>query len=607
MKRIIYFLLSTVLLILLTNNTINSTEVTITGEKLTVVYRVYDSGGDEYGEESLTGNDIGTAYSSQFQLTESCRTLFRFNLSSIPTDATINSVVLFFQNSASTQYSQVFTEAVSKSSISEQWSEIGGAYMLFDDPISYGSNNITSSYLTDLIVGDIGGNSYIGAFSTDEDQTDSFSGLTLKVIVNYGTTPSALNITAENIMGTFKGGQIKVGVGETATNRTSPYPFSTAGNNTINLGAIENQSYGGYNWIWNDTEAVNYKSKWTRKAANGTRVDKFSGINYSFSAAADDDGSTYEANLRKMCNVTFGNQFSGTSAGGSIEVNGVNQSGPHTANVVEQNTIRAVAPHYQDIEDIKYLFDQWSDGTQNRDNTFNIAQHENLTAQYTGYAIFDDVAANGNNRNLRISSGAGNKIQLDWDEHPNALVTQYYIYRFERIRGQGDTPVVQIGVRTRGNTTFTDTEYLYSTSSRDSELFYNVKAYYSVDGTIAGGDDVQAFGESSGVLTKDNSENNTQDLIVTNYDIGNFPNPFNPTTRINYQLPEQGHVTIKVYDMLGKEVAELVNETKESGIYNAEFNASNLSSGVYVYTIQVDAMSETSKSFFMSKKMLMLK
>jgi hypothetical protein len=412
------------------------------------------------------------------------------------------------------------------------------------------------------------------------------------------------DITIQN---NFPGGIIKAGIVNQISTQNSPCSLTVLDGSNLEIEAIENQTDNeGYSRIWNDTEAPLNESIW-EKLRDGNRTDKGSAINYTFTSTSDDSNSIYEAGLRKLCNVTFSNQFSGTSEGGSIEIKGVNKAVPHTTSIVEQNSIRAVARHYQDIEDIKYLFDQWSDGTQNRDHTFNIAQHENLTAQYTGYAIFDDVIANGNNRNLRISSGAGNKIQLDWDEHPNSLITQYYIYRFERIRGQGDTPTVQIGVRTRGNTSFTDTEYLYSTSSRDSELFYNVKAYYSVDGTIAGGDDVQAYGESSGVLTKDNSENNTQDLIVTNYDISNFPNPFNPTTRINYQLPEQGHVTIKVYDMLGKEVAELVNETKESGIYIVNFDAGNLSSGVYVYMINVDATNAKSKGYVMSKKMLLMK
>ena len=88
--------------------------------------------------------------------------------------------------------------------------------------------------------------------------------------------------------------------------------------------------------------------------------------------------------------------------------------------------------------------------------------------------------------------------------------------------------------------------------------------------------------------------------IPSNYSITNYPNPFNPTTTINYQIPQNGFVTIKVYDMLGKEVAVLVNENKSAGYYNVNFNASRLTSGVYIYTI-------TANNFVQSKKMLLIK
>ncbi|MCE1164470.1 MAG: T9SS type A sorting domain-containing protein [Bacteroidetes bacterium] len=75
----------------------------------------------------------------------------------------------------------------------------------------------------------------------------------------------------------------------------------------------------------------------------------------------------------------------------------------------------------------------------------------------------------------------------------------------------------------------------------------------------------------------------------------NYPNPFNPTTKINYALPKSGLVTMKVYDILGKEVASLVNETKTAGNYTVEFNASNLSSGIYFYKISVNGFNEVKK------------
>jgi hypothetical protein len=80
----------------------------------------------------------------------------------------------------------------------------------------------------------------------------------------------------------------------------------------------------------------------------------------------------------------------------------------------------------------------------------------------------------------------------------------------------------------------------------------------------------------------------------------NYPNPFNPETRINYSIPKAGFVTLKIYDMLGRETATLVNEYKGAGNYITEFNASGLSSGVYYYKI-------TSGDFSDIKKMVVVK
>ena len=80
----------------------------------------------------------------------------------------------------------------------------------------------------------------------------------------------------------------------------------------------------------------------------------------------------------------------------------------------------------------------------------------------------------------------------------------------------------------------------------------------------------------------------------------NYPNPFNPSTTISYQLPINGQVTLNVYNILGDEVATLVNEDKAAGQYKVEFDASNLSSGIYFYKLQAGSFVET-------KKMILLK
>lgn len=80
----------------------------------------------------------------------------------------------------------------------------------------------------------------------------------------------------------------------------------------------------------------------------------------------------------------------------------------------------------------------------------------------------------------------------------------------------------------------------------------------------------------------------------------NYPNPFNPSTKISYSIPRQEFVSLKVYNLLGSEVASLVNEVKTSGIHSASFDASGLPSGIYIYTIQAG-------SFRDSKKLVLLK
>ncbi len=80
----------------------------------------------------------------------------------------------------------------------------------------------------------------------------------------------------------------------------------------------------------------------------------------------------------------------------------------------------------------------------------------------------------------------------------------------------------------------------------------------------------------------------------------NYPNPFNPTTVINYSIPEVTNVKLKIYDMLGREIRTLVNQEQSAGVYNVEFNASSLSSGVYFFRIEAG-------NFVASKKLLLLK
>ncbi|MEO8232826.1 MAG: T9SS type A sorting domain-containing protein, partial [Ignavibacteriota bacterium] len=80
----------------------------------------------------------------------------------------------------------------------------------------------------------------------------------------------------------------------------------------------------------------------------------------------------------------------------------------------------------------------------------------------------------------------------------------------------------------------------------------------------------------------------------------NYPNPFNPTTKISWQSPVSSWQTLKVYDMLGNEITTLVNEFRPAGSYEIEFDASKLSSGMYIYKL-------TAEKFTSSQKLVLIK
>lgn len=105
-------------------------------------------------------------------------------------------------------------------------------------------------------------------------------------------------------------------------------------------------------------------------------------------------------------------------------------------------------------------------------------------------------------------------------------------------------------------------------------------------------------GGHGGIVSVDDNQSN---LVISNYILEqNYPNPFNPSTKIKYHIPEQSFVTLKVYDVLGSEIATLVSEEKLIGIYEITWDAENLPSGVYFYRL-------TAAKFIDTKKLILLK
>jgi len=126
------------------------------------------------------------------------------------------------------------------------------------------------------------------------------------------------------------------------------------------------------------------------------------------------------------------------------------------------------------------------------------------------------------------------------------------------------------------------------------------KVYYIV---ITGHATATSWQNPYSVQISPNSGSSIKDNINLNYNFAleqNYPNPFNPETIISYQIPFSGIVTLKLFDILGREAAELVNEEKTAGRYDVKFNGSKLPSGIYIYRL-------TGNNVNISKKMTLMK
>jgi cyclophilin family peptidyl-prolyl cis-trans isomerase len=136
-----------------------------------------------------------------------------------------------------------------------------------------------------------------------------------------------------------------------------------------------------------------------------------------------------------------------------------------------------------------------------------------------------------------------------------------------------------------------------STSYSVNGLEENKKFYWRVRGATANYEGLfsQVFRFTTGST---NFVDENKNILTYNLE-QNYPNPFNPETSIKYQLAEPGFVTISVYNVLGMEIAKLVDEEKSAGNYEIEFDATHLSSGIYFYKLQTASFVETKKMVLM--------
>ena len=131
--------------------------------------------------------------------------------------------------------------------------------------------------------------------------------------------------------------------------------------------------------------------------------------------------------------------------------------------------------------------------------------------------------------------------------------------------------------------------YLIAQSWNETEAYYAIRKYDQQGNVIH---TIDPYEHLFGGSESDNASSQLQTTEEITL-LGNYPNPFNPVTNIRYDLQQDNFVTIRVYDVLGKEVVTLVNENKKAGKYMISFNGTGLSSGIYFYKIKAGEYEHT--------------
>lgn len=246
---------------------------------------------------------------------------------------------------------------------------------------------------------------------------------------------------------------------------------------------------------------------------------------------------------------------------------------------------------------VKYNFDNntasidWHTGTFipiSPNQIYNIWDHKSKSTRQ-GIQNIDEFLILIEPPTLSVSNSNG-KPFLEWVQYQAWNGTKDY----EVWRKLGGQPFVKIG----------EVQNIYNFLDNEIGIGHRPDLLVVYKVRVKTGTYISDFSNNESILysylLKENNTNSKDNLSDINYKLENYPNPFNPSTKISYSIPETDLVSLKVYDALGRQVAELVNEIKEAGIYEAEFDGSNLSSGIYYYTL-------TTNNYTQSRKMLLIK
>ncbi|MBI3580013.1 MAG: T9SS type A sorting domain-containing protein [Ignavibacteriales bacterium] len=358
--------------------------------------------------------------------------------------------------------------------------------------------------------------------------------------------------------------------------------FTWNSSSSHTLQAIDGQSFGGY----------------------VQRFDSWSGIGSSSSISINiSNNATYTANFLKEFNVGFQNNLPGAS-GGSINVNGTQYSAPTSSFTVRQQSTITGGALYQVINGVEYTFSSWSNGGTSASTTFTPSDHTTYTANFNAKPLPPpSVSAGG---------AVGSPVQITWsDAGLNSGITQFQIWRMAKPLGGSQGSPQLIATVSRGTTSYTDYDYTVTSTYSNDLLNYDVRSYFSTNGTYSDPSYVPVFGRIGAGQVQDGELAINLGELPTEYRVGNFPNPFNPSTTISYQLVEDANVTLEIYDVMGRKISSLLQEQKQAGYYTAKWEGKDnsgrqVATGMYLYRFTA-APTSGKQPFTKSGKLLLTK
>lgn len=249
--------------------------------------------------------------------------------------------------------------------------------------------------------------------------------------------------------------------------------------------------------------------------------------------------------------------------------------------------------------DVNFKYDVGNKRFRDWGNTQTINYTYQTLWDLTGNFLKTDGLEDYWNNSLAVTNDGDAHPRFVWGPYPATLIggiVEYRIYRSaSHVPGQPPGNFTLLG-------TVEPYEFEYIDYTVEMGSDYNAKSYYV---TCFYEDNWDRGGETSptnivevrlGIPYKIQAEQNNKLTKSFQFQLNqNYPNPFNPLTVITWQSPIDNLVILKVFDVLGREVAELVNTYKEAGAHSVEFNAWELTSGIYIYRIQIGPYIESRK------------